>query len=240
MRLARTGTRVALALAVGMAAIALVSAGPGAAHPPAPYDVKGKRMRGTYHRWLHQAKVPLVRGRIRLVLRGCPRHPQFAACVISSRPRRIYLKRDLGRRQARMLLYHELGHMFDLRVLNNRERRDFRRIVGRRGARWLRTSRPPGEWFADGYSLCARHRTIRRRPRRTPYGYRPSPRTHRRVCRLIRRAAAPGGRHPQPPNNPPPVFEPPAPPPPPPPPPGESPPPPERCSWLEALLGGCR
>jgi hypothetical protein len=226
---------------VGLACVlALAAAGAAdvAAHPPAPVTNGGRPVTGSIHRWLHQAKVPLVRGRVKLVFAGCPRRPWFVACVFSGRPRRIYLRRRL--RHPRAILYHELGHVFDLTVLNRRERRAFKRVMhfsSRR--RWFGGVRPPSEWFADGYALCARRRSIGRRIRRSAYGYSPTRRQHASVCRLIRRAAAPRGAKPQRPRKPPRVVEPRKPPPPPPP--SERPPPqPEpECSWLEGLIGGC-
>src|SRR5918992_684392 len=123
------------------------------AHPPAPVSEKGRAIRGTVHTWFHQAKVPLFRGRVQIRRRACPGHPRLAGCVFSSRPRTLYLKTRL--REPRRLLYHELGHVFDLRVLNRRERGAFKRIVGIRRSGWFRGGLPPAEWFADGYAGCA-------------------------------------------------------------------------------------
>jgi hypothetical protein len=185
-------------------ALMLVAA-PALAHPPAPVTERGRAVRGKVHAWIHQAKVPLVRGRIQIRRRGCPGHPSFAGCVFSERPRVLYLKRGL--QEPRRLLYHELGHVFDLRVLNQRERGVFKRIVGIRRSGWFRGGLPPAEWFADGYAGCALRRQLNSQGPATPYGYNPTPGQHARVCRLIRNAAAPRGRPPQPPHNPPPVIE---------------------------------
>jgi hypothetical protein len=216
-------------------ALAAAGAADAAAHPPAPVTAGGRPVTGTVHRWLHQAKVPLVRGRVQLVFSACPRRPWFIACVFTARPRRVYIRRGL--RHPRTILYHELGHVFDLIVLNRRERLAFKRIMHLpRRRRWFGVEQPPSEWFADGYALCARHRRISRRARRTAYGYNPSARQHAAVCRLIRRAAAPRGGKPQRPRRPPPVVEPPQPPPAQQP---QEPPPEPECNWLEGLLGGC-
>jgi hypothetical protein len=215
-----------------LAAFAAVAvAAPALAHPPAPVTERGRPIRGKVHRWIHQAKVPLVRGRVQIRRRACPGHPSFAGCVLSARPRTVYLKRDLD--EPRRLLYHELGHVFDLRVLNRRERGVFKRIVGIRRSGWFQGGLPPAEWFADGYAACALHQRLRRRGRPTPYGYGPTPRRHARVCRLIKNAAAPRGRPPQPPQNPPPVIE--------------AEPPPQNqpgeggtCNLIDQLLNGCK
>jgi hypothetical protein len=157
----------------------------------------------------------------------------LAGCVFSSRPRTLYLK--TGLREPRRLLYHELGHVFDLRVLNRRERGAFKRIVGIRRSGWFRGGLPPAEWFADAYAGCALRQRLRRRAPATPYGYSPSPRQHSRACRLTATAAAPRGRPPQPPQNPPPVIE-------------VEPPPENRpssgegetCNPVDELLTGCK
>jgi hypothetical protein len=105
---------------------------------------------------------------------------------------------------------HELGHIFDVRVLTDRDRQLFARLVGySRGdaAIWDRYTGSkcarhacPGERFADAYANCAidgvpgvhRIRSGRFRGRtgwdwQSPYGYDPSKRRHRRVCREINR-----------------------------------------------------
>jgi hypothetical protein len=188
-----------------VAALAIAVAAPAIAHPPAPVTQRGKPIRGTFHTWIHAAKVPLVRGRVQIRRRSCPGYPSFEGCVFSSRPRILYLKRGLS--EPRRLLYHELGHVFDLRVLNRRERGVFKRIAGIRRSGWFRGALPPAEWFADAYAGCAVRQRLRSRARPTPYGYSPTPGQHARACRLIRNAAAPRGRPPQAPHNPPPVIE---------------------------------
>src|SRR3954452_21998701 len=130
-----------------------------------------RRSPGKVYRWLHQARTPLVHGRVQLALRACPRHSLLSGCVFGRRPRRIYMKRRLP--DARRVLYHELGHVFDLTVLNRRERRSFKRIMHVSRYHWFSAERLPAEWFADGYSLCALGHRL---STATPYGYRPSPR----------------------------------------------------------------
>ena len=201
------------------------------AHPPAPVSEKGRAIRGKVHTWFHQAKVPLFRGRVQIRRRACPGHPRLAGCVFSSRPRTLYLKTRL--REPRRLLYHELGHVFDLKVLNRRERGVFKRIVGIGRSGWFRGGLPPAEWFADGYAGCAVRQRLRARGHATPYGYNPTPRQHARVCRLIRTAAAPRGEPPQAPQNPPPVIE-------VQPPPENQPGQGETCNLVDQLIQGCK
>ena len=177
------------------------------AHPPKPVGAAGKEIRGPMHTWLHQARAPLVRGRVQILVIGCPARPRFVACVYARRPSRIYIRPGL--RNTRWALYHELGHVFDFRVLNNRERWRFRQILGIREKRWFGGRRRAAELFAEGYASCARFGSRRAARRHSVYGYRPSLRQHRATCRLLRQAVAPRGRRPQPPPKPPRVIGPP-------------------------------
>jgi hypothetical protein len=252
--------RVALAAVLACAGVVAV-AGSAGSHPPAPFGPNGRPLGGAIHAWLHQAKVPLVRGRLRILIGSCPGAPAFVGCVFTKRPRTIYLSPSA--RRPRAVLYHELGHTFDLRVLRPRHRRAFKRIVGIRDRGWFTSSPPAAEWFADAYALCAERKRLREARAATPYGYRATPRRHRRACALIHEAAGPRGESrqpkpaPQPPSDAPPVAEPEQPPPSGPPgsggppsgpyqPPDDGPPPEEEppgdgdCSLVEQLLTGCR
>jgi hypothetical protein len=139
----------------------------------------------------------------------------------------------------RAVFYHEVGHVFDLNVLNRSERRRFKRIVGVRRGGWFRGEPRPSEMFADAYAACAFHRRIGRTLSRTRYGYRATPRRHARACALIRSAAAPRGGRPQAPPKVPPVVDQKPPPAPPRPVTGPGEPLAEPCGLLEKLLGGC-
>jgi hypothetical protein len=207
MRLGRGHIVVVLALAL------LVAAAAAQARAPRFVDAGGRTMHGRYASWLRAARIPLAPGRLQLVIGSCPGHPQLEACVISRNPRRVYITRRA--RLPRMVLYHELGHVYDMLVLHGAERSEFRRLlhIGHRG--WFRGSVPPAELFADAYARCARYGPNHSggrfaNPTRSVYGYRPTLRQHRAVCRLIARAATPK-RRPQPPPRPPPVFGPPPP-----------------------------
>jgi hypothetical protein len=213
MSIRRDIGRVPLALLVGVLAAALLAPA-GETHPPALIGPKGKEIFGKRHRWLHQSRMPLVGGRVQLIIGACPGVPRFAGCVFTRRPRRIYLRRDA--RSPKSVLYHELGHTFDLTLLRHRDRRALRRILhlGRRG--WFAGSPAPSELFAEAYALCARFGRERPPARRlgwtrSIYGYRPSRKQHRAVCDLVLRAGAKQRQRrrpkPQPPANPPPVFE---------------------------------
>ena len=193
------------AVLVVLAAAGLAAAAPASARPTVLVDELGRPIHGKLHHWLRQAKVPVVRGRIVIRRTACPMGAAFAGCVFPARPRELYMRPGLH--EPRRIFYHELGHTFDLLVLNRRERSRFKRIVGIRRHGWFRGGLPPAEWFADGYAACAVRPRMRRAMRPTPYGYSPAPRRYNRVCALIRSAAKPRGRPPQPPSNPPPVVE---------------------------------
>ena len=171
-------------------------------------SAKGKPLAGPYRAWVRQSKVPTVRGRVKVILSGCPGRPRLTGCVYSNRPKRLYLRR--GVRRARTILYHELGHLFDLRVMSRRDRRDFKRLIGKPRSAWYRGTNPPSEQFAEAYALCARRRALRARAR-LYYGYSATPRRHRAACSIMRRTLQPDAPPPAPPPNPPPVFEPPSP-----------------------------
>jgi hypothetical protein len=216
-------------LAVVTLLAAVVTAAPGDARGSLVVDETGRPARGKLHTWIRQAKVPLARGRIQIRRMPCPLSAGLAGCVYTARPRIVYLRPNL--REPRRIVYHELGHVFDLTVLNSRERRRFKRIAGIHRAGWFGGGLPPAEWFADGYALCAVRLHLHGRAHPTPYAYAPGPRAHARVCRLIREAARPHGRRPQRPKKPPRVVE-------------VAPPPsdqtqPGGCSLVDQLLTGC-
>ena len=137
-----------LTLCLILLAVVGMAATPSAlAHPPAPVKPNGQPIVGKLHSLLHQAKVPLVRGRLEIRRKGCPGRPVLLGCVWTPAPRRLYLSPRAP--DLRTVLYHELGHTFDLRVLNQRERAKFKRIIGIRRRGWFSGALPPAEWFAD-------------------------------------------------------------------------------------------
>ena len=210
----RHSRRFALFATVALAAISLALAPAGgvakrdietAGQRPTTLVSKasGKRMPDRWQQWARRSLVPLVEGRVKVSLGGCPASRRAVGCVYSTRLRTVYL--DRGRAVMPATLYHEAGHLFDYRVMNNRDRRAFKRIVHKRRQGWFKGREEPAEQFAEAYSFCARYRRIRSIERYTTYGYDPSPKEHRRACRLIVAAAQPESPPPQPPPNPPPV-----------------------------------
>lgn len=204
----RCGLVVVLAgLAVGFglppfrAALGADLAGPRAVRLVTP---AGERVRGNWQAWANASRMPTVTGPVTLRLTGCPGLPDAAGCVYTHEPRVVYLRRNL--REPRAVLLHELGHVFDLTVMGDRDRASFRRIMRRPGASWWRGKRALAEWFAEAYSWCARHSKIVSIKAYALYSYNPTPAQHRSVCQLIRRAAR-DRTPPSPPPAPPPVID---------------------------------
>jgi hypothetical protein len=165
-------------LAATVALVAPAHAGPSRA--AADLRVTGP---AKYERWARASLMPTVGGPIKLRLIGCPALPRAAGCVYRKRPRTIYLKPRL--RRPRSVLLHELGHLYDLRVMNNRDRGRFRKIIAARKRPWWRGKVPLAEQFAEAYSFCARYQRIRSISRFSTYDYAPTVRQHTKVCRLI-------------------------------------------------------
>ena len=114
--------------------------------------------------------MPTVGGRITLSSAAAPR----------SRARGLRLPQapahDLHARACdpRSVLLHELGHLYDLRVMNNSDRGRFRRIMRARKRAWWSGRIPLAEQFAEAYSFCARYAGSSSIARYSTYEYRPS------------------------------------------------------------------
>ena len=173
--------------AVAAALLALVAA-PASGGPGLTISGPGGRaLHGAWQRWARASLMPTVGGRVTLRLTGCPALPRAAGCVYRARPRTIYLRRGL--RRPRAVLLHELGHLFDLRVMNNGDRGRFRRVMRAGRRRWWAGRIPLAEQFAEAYSFCARYRRIISIARYANYHYRPTSEQYAQVCALIVRAA---------------------------------------------------
>ncbi len=133
----------------------------------------GKRISGQWQSWANAALVPTVTGRVTMRLSGCPGLPRVAGCVYTRQPRVLYLKPGLEHPRGVML--HELGHIYDLTVLSNRDRGQFRRIMQRPHAQWWKGNTPLAEWFAEAYAWCARYARIVSVSRYAIYRYDPTP-----------------------------------------------------------------
>jgi hypothetical protein len=64
--------------------------------------------------------------------------------------------------------------VFDLAVLDDRDRARFRAIMHRPGWQWWTGRTPLAEWFAEGYSWCARYARMASVGRYALYRYRPT------------------------------------------------------------------
>src|SRR4051794_32411749 len=125
----------ATALLAALAAVA--AAVPAAQARPAPrlIDRHGKQIRGRPAKWLQQSHMPLVGGRIRLIIGNCPHRPTFAGCVYSRNPRRLYL--NMHSKNPKSVLYHELGHTFDFELLRRSDRKRFKRVMHLKKPGWF-------------------------------------------------------------------------------------------------------
>ena len=143
----------------------------------------GTRGPQPYQSWVDRARVPTPPGDVLLRLDGCD--ATLPGCAPEGE-RLIALEPDWVTPH---VLLHELGHVFD-DGMPDWARTGIQSMFGRRGP-WLAAaaSNPPDEQFAEAYSLCARHASIRERYY-GPYRYSPTPSQHRRACALIRRAAS--------------------------------------------------
>jgi hypothetical protein len=132
------GASVGLGLPLLVAARAAdVVAGPRAVRL---VTVGGKMLSGQWQAWADASLVPTVSGQVVIRLTGCPGLPRAAGCVYTKQPRVVYLKRNL--QHPRGVMLHELGHVYDLTVLSNRDRGEFRRVMNRPHSQWWKGSIP--------------------------------------------------------------------------------------------------
>jgi hypothetical protein len=137
-----------------------------------------------FQTWANSAAVPTPAGVVDLVLDTCP-VAVSDGCIYHGAPPTIYLGPTV---RDRPILLHELGHAFDTQRLTPGYRAAFEGIF-RDTRAWRAPPNSPHERFAEAYSLCARHARIAR-TYTAAYGYRATPRQHRSVCALIKRAGA--------------------------------------------------
>jgi hypothetical protein len=134
-----------------------------------------------YQGWVDNARVPTPAGSVTLDLGGCG---ELEACAPEG-AQSISLAAEWANPH---VLLHELGHVFD-DTMPASARDRFQAIMRKRGAWASASSRAPAnEQFAEAYSLCARHVSIKERYA-GGYDYSPTPAQHRQVCAVIRQAA---------------------------------------------------
>lgn len=174
----------------------------------------GAPVGGQWQRWANESYAPGYRGTVTLDLSA---HADNFYCggaigcsvnegLTTSNPE-IFDFPNGDRWTRRYSLLYELGHVFDYRYLTDGDRRAIMRlwhIEAHAGKpvldRWWQgeanltpSSKVPGEWFSDGYVICAEYRDWTKAAAATTStapGY-PLAR-QRALCRMIRRFAATG------------------------------------------------
>ncbi len=142
--------------------------------------------------WVDASFAPVPAGLVMIQRRGCVDSAGVTrSCTWA--PGSVIGLQEPDPSNLRVTLLHELGHRFDFLRMNAAARQAFQQTMHISG-RWdeLRADdllvelTSPQEQFAEAYGLCARFQALRRTRRIAIYGYAPTPRQHRRVCRLIR------------------------------------------------------
>lgn len=177
----RSGPRWPRTAAAGLAAAALtllLLAAPAGAKTTLVLD--GVERPEPYQRYVDQARVPTPEMRVPLVL-SAERCRGREACTNGTT---IWLGDPFWQRYA---VLHELGHVYDRHVLEDRHRHRFHALM----RDWRPWDDAVEEVFADAYWSCSMNG---RRPAvRTPLYAAPGRRggvyQHRKVCRLIHQAS---------------------------------------------------
>lgn len=134
---------------------------------------------------------------------NCPGDPDVAGCYDDDADV-LYI----ADRSYRFGLLHELGHVFDAKLLDAGERQRFAQLMHKPDDRWETYWSPEGrpgdaeawpsslnEVFGDAYATC-RLQYVRESGHywEAGYNYYPTAAQHRRVCRFIADAAIDAGR----------------------------------------------
>jgi hypothetical protein len=147
-----------------------------------------------YQTWVNNSYVPTPAGTVVLHLESCPAgaSAEWAAACAMPAQNAIYLGREA---QYKDRFFHELGHIYDATRMTDPLRQSFEAVIGRHDSwAWTPTSvNPPIEQFAEAYSMCARHKSIKEYAYGM-YDYMPSPAEHAKACSVIRRATPAGLR----------------------------------------------
>jgi hypothetical protein len=143
----------------------------------------GAPLRGRIQAIVAASKVPTAPGTVVVDLHACP-GTEYDGCWDTTV---LHLPTARGV-DLRWTLLHELGHVFDDRVLTAADRAAFKGAIRYSGA-WTSGDEPAGERFAEAYAGCALYAHAPYGGLQGQYGYTAGPQTFRRVCELIRRAA---------------------------------------------------
>lgn len=195
-------------------ALALLLLCPSTAGAVQLVGANGEPVPGPYQGWADRAKVPTYQGRVKLIMDdACGSEGQGCADVWASPPE-IHLNcsdpsQDAGFERGytcRRALLHELGHVYDLLVLDDSRRARFAALFHRPEHPWCLGpigdqtdggddsncsvrgphARPLDEWFAEAYRLCAIHPKGHLQDEFHVYQYEPTRRQHLATCRIIR------------------------------------------------------
>jgi hypothetical protein len=144
----------------------------------------GAPLGGQLQAVVNGSRIPTPAGAVAVDLHPCP-GSQYDSCWDATV---LHLPTARGV-DLRWTLMHELGHVFDDRVLTAADRAAFKRVI-RYSAAWTTGDEPAGERFAEAYAGCALYARPPYGGLQGQYGYSAAPQTFRRVCELIRRAAS--------------------------------------------------
>lgn len=186
-----TRGRNRIATGVLVALLLLPAAGEARGVPaPTPAERLQHDGRFPYQRWIDDMRVPLPPvKRIEIRHESCGGGPPDGGrSCIGSQPDgslRISLADKGG--AARRAFYHELGHAFDYRVLDEKGQQRFLAILGRPDRVWTDPPNAPSEQFAEAYGVAA---SQGRHGRGTwGYNYRATAKNSRAFMRLLHAAA---------------------------------------------------
>lgn len=196
LKAALTALLLAAALATAPAATAAVVV-----------DQHGHVAPRPWQRWIDESRIPIPPWVLRLNFADCPAYndEDVWGCA-SPTGDEIWVSPRTDRGMMRHLFFHEVGHWFDVRALNDHDRDVFRRIAGVGALRQAYGLRGNGSWFApaprrnvssvmlapsevfaDAFDACAGYnRADGVLPIYWwPYWW-PSQRRHRHVCEWLR------------------------------------------------------
>lgn len=166
-------------LSTVVAALALVAS----AQATTLVTSEGAPLGGHLQAVVNGSRVPTAPGVVAVELHPCP-GPEYDSCWDTTV---LHLPTARGV-DVRWTLMHELGHVFDDRVLTAADRAAFKTVIRYSGA-WTTGDEPAGERFAEAYAGCAQYARAPYGGLQGQYGYVAGPDTFRRACELIRRAA---------------------------------------------------
>lgn len=119
-----------------------------------------------------------------IVEQSCPTTDYETSCTGPEFGSVVYIAGNANR----WSVWHELGHQFDYRYMTNADRGTFLYLTRQQDRAWRSPPNSPNEQFAEAFMACVHSAQYRMRD--TGYGYQPTPRQHRHICRWLNRVAA--------------------------------------------------